>query len=625
MSEAPAGLFASPGKRQLVLSLALVAVTLAIYAPLRDYPFITYDDNLYVTQNLPVRTGLNWKSVAWAFTTVEVANYHPITWLSHELDVQLFGLNPAGHHLTSILLHCLNTMLLFLLLARATGSVWSSAAVAALFAIHPLNIQSVAWVSERKNLLSTFFGLATLWAYGWYSLRPSLQRYSAVLALLVLSLLSKPMLVTLPFALLLIDYWPLYRFPVRFYGNSETSPNSITAPRRTLRGLILEKIPLLAVIAMSAWVAFRAQRLYAGSNLHLLFPLRYRVQNAVYSYADYLYKLFWPNRLAIFYPHPGASLSIFQILCAVVLLAGISTGVLWRRRPPLIVGWLWYLGTLVPVIGLIQIGAQARADRYAYVPLWGAFVVLVWLVADLARKRSVRRMVSILFLAALAVLVWQSRVQLGYWRNSATLFARALEISPNNNYISQANLATSLMELGRYGEAVPHFEYVLDHFPDAASIRNDYGTDLLLMGKPLEAAQQYTLAFPAAAGPRSLQGAIKGNQGVAQEQAGDPQAAIESYREALQIDSALYQVRVSLGLLLYKQGYSEEAMKEFQESIQTLPSAMAYYGIGMVLEREQREPEAIAAYKRALQIAPEMAEAKAGLERISGTGAGGLR
>src|SRR5579864_581506 len=277
-------LFASPAKRQFVLALALVALTLLVYAPIRNYPFITYDDNLYVTQNIPVQSGLTWKSIAWAFTTVEVANYHPITWLSHELDVQMFGLNPAGHHLTSLLLHSANVLLLFLLLARATGSIWRGAAVAALFAVHPLNVQSVAWISERKNLLSTFFGLWTWWAYGWYAFRPNVWRYMTMAALFALSLLSKAMLVTLPFALLLIDYWPLHRFPESLYFDSDkASPLGI--PGRSIRSLVAEKIPLLALIAASAWLTFRAQRLYAGSGLHVLFPLRYRIENRVFSYA----------------------------------------------------------------------------------------------------------------------------------------------------------------------------------------------------------------------------------------------------------------------------------------------------------------------------------------------------
>lgn len=618
-------LFASSGKKQLILSLALIAITLLVYAPLKDYPFIVYDDGLYVTENIPVRSGLNWKSIAWAFTTVEAANYHPITWLSHELDVQLYGLNPAGHHLTSILLHCANVVLLFLLLARATGCIGRSAAVAALFAIHPLNIQSVAWISERKNLLSTFFGLATLSAYGSYSLKPNLRRYVAAVGFFLLSLLSKPMLVTLPFALLLIDYWPLYRFPEKFYRDGEGRSGPLSCPRYAAGSLILEKIPLVLVIALSSLMAFRAQRLYGGSNLHILFPLRYRVENAVFSYADYLYKLFWPTRLAIFYPHPGASLTFFQLLVAALLLIAVTVAILWWRRPPFVVGWLWYLGTLVPVIGLVQIGVQARADRYAYIPLWGMFIILVWLVSRFTASAGSRRTIAAVFLATLAVLCLESRIQLGYWQNSATLFARALEISPNNNYISHANLASALMELGKYREAIPHFQYVLDHFPDAASTRNDYATDLLMMGEPLQAAQQFALAFPYAAGLTSLQGAIKGNQGFAEEQAGNGEDAIRSYREALQIDPDLYKVRANLGFLLYKQGKSDEAMKEFKKSVQTLPSAMAYYGLGRVLQDERNDSDAVRAYERALQLNPEMPQAKVALEKMRKSRSGELR
>src|SRR5438270_153831 len=394
-------LFATPAKRKFVLSLLLVAVTLLVYAPLRNYPFINYDDNLYVTQNIPVQTGLNWKSVQWAFTTIEASNYHPITWLSHELDVQLFGLNPAGHHLTSIVLHAINVVLLFLLLARATGSIWRSFVVAVLFAVHPLNIQSVAWVSERKNLLSTMFGVGTLWTYGWYAAKPNWRRYLGAFVLFILGLLSKPMLVTMPFALLLLDYWVLRRFPANFYRYREDPEvERIAAPRSTLWWLVAEKIPFLALVAVSCWVTYGAQH-FQDSFRRLHVPLPYRIENAVYSYADYLYKMCWPEKLAIFYPHPRNFITGWQIGLASLVLVLLSVGAWssrWRVYP--IVGWLWYLGTLVPVIGLVQVGAQARADRYAYLPMWGVLVTVVWWLAELARSRNSRLLMAAIALMA---------------------------------------------------------------------------------------------------------------------------------------------------------------------------------------------------------------------------------
>jgi len=615
------GLFASPRKKKFVLSLLLVAVTLWVYAPLRNYPFIDYDDNLYVTQNIPVESGLNWKSVRWAFTTVEAANYHPVTWLSHELDVQLFGLNPAGHHLASILLHSLNTVLLFLLLARATGSIWRSLVVATLFAVHPLNVQSVAWISERKNLLCTMFGLGAFWAYARYAARPNWKRYATLLAPFILGLLSKPMLVTLPFALLLLDYWPLNRFPAVFYENNgaQECKDRIGLPRTTIRQLVAEKIPLLALAGASCWITYRAQRLFGGMEAQLKFPLPYRLGNAVYSYADYLYKTCWPRRLAIFYPHPGASLAAWEIALAGLLLVFVSVvSARAYRRSYFIVGWLWYLGTLVPVIGLMQAGAQARADRYVYFPLWGVFILVVWSLADLARGHNSRRALASVGVLAVAALSWQARIQLAYWQNSATLFARALEITPDNNYISHANLGSALKDMGKYEEAVPHFQYVLEHFPEAAAVRNDFGTDLLLEGKPREAAQQYAQAFSSAVGSAPLQGAIAGNLAMAQERTGDVQRALASYQEALRLDPLLYNAHVGLGLLFYREGRMADAVSHLEASIRILPTPLAYYGLGQALEKQNRLPEAAEAYRSALQLAPGMPEASRARDEVRG-------
>jgi len=611
-------LFATPTKRKFVLSLLLVAITLLVYAPLRNYPFINYDDNLYVTQNIPVQTGLNWKSVQWAFTTIEASNYHPITWLSHELDVQLFGLNPAGHHLTSMVLHAINVVLLFLLLARATGSIWRSLTVAVVFAVHPLNIQSVAWVSERKNLLSTMFGLGTLWAYGWYAIRPNWRRYLGVFVLFILGLLSKPMLVTMPFALLLLDYWVLRRFPANFYRQPEAPElKRIAASSSMVWRLVAEKVPFLALVAVSCWVTYGAQR-FQDSSRRLHVPLPYRIENAVYSYANYLYKMCWPAKLAIFYPHPRNFITGWQIGLASLLLVLLSVGA-WstRRRVYPIVGWLWYLGTLVPVIGLVQVGAQARADRYAYLPMWGVLVMVIWWLADLARSRNSRRLVVAIVVMAVAGLCWAARIQLGYWRDSATLFARSLEVSPSNNYISHANLGSALKDMGRYDEAAEHLTLVLRRFPDAALVRNDYATALLLQGKTKEAAEQYTLAIPYAEGSPHFQSAIEANLGMAQEQLGETEQATASYEGALQLNPLLYPAHVSLGLLFYRQGRLTDAISHLQASIGILPTALAYYSLGHILEDQNRLPEAAAAYNSALRLQPGMVEARGALEQLS--------
>ena len=394
-------------RRSWIFALILVVATIALYYPVSHHPFVNYDDDAYVTENVHVQSGLTWDTVQWAFTTFESANWHPLTWISHALDYQMFQLDPGGHHETNVVLHVVNVLLLFWVLLRATESVGPSLMVAALFALHPVNVESVAWISERKNLLSMLFFLLALGAYRWYAREPRVTRYAAVAALFALGIMAKPQVITFPFVLLLWDYWPLRRM---FAGSQEASSGGQLAamPGKSLSWLILEKLPLFAICAASAAITLKAQRAagaMSGINWH---PFSVRLENAILSYVRYVGEAFWPSSLSLYYPHPGNSLVLWQVIAAVaILLAVTSLVVAGRRRRYLLVGWFWFLGTLVPMIGLVQVGNQGRADRYAYLSFIGLFIMVCWGVAEWAKQRHISSAklaaVSVVVLLALAV------------------------------------------------------------------------------------------------------------------------------------------------------------------------------------------------------------------------------
>ena len=401
--------------RMTLIALALIAVTLIAYYPIRHGDFINYDDQAYVYNNQRVRQGLTAGNVAWAFKTTDLTNWHPVTWLSHMADVQLFGTNAAGHHATSFFLHLLNVLLLFGVLCRMSGLIWRSAFVGAVFAVHPLNVESVAWVSERKNVLSTSFALLTIWAYVAYTRRGGRRRYLLVVVLFILGLMTKPMLVTLPFGLLLLDFWPLGR-------TSQTGPPGDIAPRRRrLFKLVLEKAPLFALAIVSGVITLKASA--SGGAMASLsgVAIRSRLTNAVTSYAAYLYQLVWPTRLAPFYPHPGDLVPARQVLLATLLLVAVTILVVRRRRSSryLAVGWLWYLLTLLPVIGLVQVGMQARADRYVYVPMIGLLIIAAWGAAQAAHRLPRRDYwLGGAAVCVLVVLTFTARRQVTHWQSS---------------------------------------------------------------------------------------------------------------------------------------------------------------------------------------------------------------
>ncbi len=427
-----------------LLVLLLAAVTLAVYQPVRHLPFINYDDDLYVTNNIQVQSGLQWDTVQWAFTTYQASNWHPLTWLSHALDWQLFGADAAGPHLVNLLLHTGNVLVLFWVLWRATGRAYRSAVVALLFALHPVNVQSVAWVAERKNLLSALFFLLALGAYRWYASAPRGRRYFTVAGLFVLGLMAKPQVITLPLVLLLWDDWPLRRMSLG------TSPQ---AKEESFSRLTWEKLPLFVLAAMSAAITLLAHR--AGSALRW-YPLWMRAENAIVSCVRYLGVAIWPAHLALFYPHPLGAISLSQVLLSLTLLV-LLTSVALRHGGSLRVGWLWYLITLLPMSGLVQVGAQARADRYAYLPFIGLFLMTVWGLADWAENRHVPRglqtAAALLVLLAFAAL---TRQQLRYWQDSVSLWTRTLQVTQANS-IAEVDLGAALIARGQTEEAMKHF------------------------------------------------------------------------------------------------------------------------------------------------------------------------
>jgi tetratricopeptide (TPR) repeat protein len=452
-----------PQKRSafFLLALLLTIATSALYYPVRNYSFLNYDDEIYVTENLHVKYGLNWEVVKWAFTTNYASNWHPLTWISHALDCQLFYTNPARHHETNLLLHVLNVVILFWVLHKATGNTGRSFMVAALFALHPVNVESVAWIAERKNLLSMFFFLLALGAYAWYARKPQVDRYLVVALLFALGLMAKPQVITFPCVLLLWDYWPLQRMGIQDDGTLSADDTTGFKPARTMWWLIGEKIPLFALSAASAILTMRAQSAdYAISNALNAFPFVIRLKNAVWSEAQYIRMAVWPTHFSVLYPHPGNSLGTLRLLLAALLLIAatalvVRSGSHHRYLP---VGWFWFLGTSVPMIGLIQVGSQGMADRYAYLPFIGLFIMICWGVSEWAEGRHIP--VSWLFAASIAVLLSlavMTHRQITYWKDDVTLWSHAVQVT-NNNWEAENNLAATYLSAAQADKALPHLE-----------------------------------------------------------------------------------------------------------------------------------------------------------------------
>jgi Tfp pilus assembly protein PilF len=596
--------FASPGKRTLVISLLLVVFTLVLYNPANHFSFINYDDNHYVSENPHVRAGLRWSTVRWALTSLDEANWHPLTWMSHAIDYQLFHSNPAGHHLTSILLHAVNAVLLFLLLACSTRRTGPSFFVAVLFAVHPLNVESVAWVAERKNVLSTMFFFLTLGAYGWYALKPGWKRYCAVAGLLICGLASKPMLVTAPFVLLLLDYWPLQRIQ----GWSAPS-HTLAIEQSPVGRLLLEKVPLLLLVAASSVITLRAQAA-AGAVGRLPFPLAARLENGIYSYATYLWKAIWPAGLTLFYPYAGHSLPLWKVGAAAVFLAATTVTVLkLRSHGYLLTGWLWFLGTLVPVIGVIQVGNQAMADRYAYIPLIGIFVMIAWAGADWSERKklglAMRVAPAICVIAAFSVATHR---QIQYWQDSLHLWTHALSVT-KHNYVAEENMGVALTQINRVEEAYPFFIEAAQDQPNDPVARLNIGAYLHQHGRPAEAVQQYELALHLGADPGML-AATYSNLGSAYSDLGDFTKARASFDQALRLNPSQAGAWQGMAALSQKQGNFDEAIRDLARAAELQPSGQTYLQLARVLAQANRGAAALAAYQEALRLAPDLIEAQ---------------
>ncbi len=570
-----------------VASCALIlAVVIALYYPVVNYPFVNYDDDVYVTENTHVRAGLSWSTVKWAFASTENANWHPLTWMSHAIDFEFSGPQPGGHHFTSLMLHAVNSVLLFLLALYSTKRWGPSLVLALLFAVHPLNVESVAWVAERKNVLSTFFFFLTLGAYGWYARKPHWTRYAMVVIFFVCGLMSKPMLVTLPFVLLLLDYWPLERI-----GN-----------RTDLSKLVLEKLPLFVLSGISCVITFRAQQ--AGQTVESMakFPLAVRLENAIVAYALYLWKTVWPAKLAVFYPHPGASVSGWSVaasMLALVAITGITVGL--RSRKYILTGWLWFLGTLVPVIGLVQVGDQAMADRYAYVPLIGLFLMITWAAADfLQARRTPWPLSAAVSIGVLLALSATTHRQIGYWSSDTKLWSHTLAVTTRNSF-AHRHVGWALFAANDTADALAQFR-------EAIAINPNDPKNYVNLGLCLEAENQFDAAIEAYKKAVSLTSdavvlaTVYTDLGAAYAEVGKYPEAYESYNRALQFNP-LFNAYFNRGLLFEKDGKIEEAIADYQHSAELRPTARGYLQLGRALQELNRSAEAHAAYEKARRLA----------------------
>ncbi len=621
------------GRHAFLSGLLLLLITVALYVPVHNHPFVNYDDDVYVTANDHVKAGLSWSTITWAFTTYDAANWHPLTWLSHATDYELFGGNPSGHHDHNVLLHAINVALLFWILARATGCPGRSWMVAALFALHPINVETVVWIAERKNLLSMMYFLLALGAYHWYTTTPStgapksdkqrrLLRYLAVIFLYALAVMAKPQVVTFPFVLLLWDYWPLGRIALRssLFAVRQNSLSGISAGKRVqnneqfsgetrsangeqrpLSFLLIEKVPFLLMSAASALLTVAAQREGGGFNPD--YTLLTRCENAVVSYVRYIGKAFWPSRLALLYPHPGTSLPAWQAGLALLVLILISAFVLWQRdRRYLLVGWFWFLGTLVPMIGIVQVGRQALADRYAYLPFVGLFIMICWGVADLAASRRVpSRWIAIPACIVLLILAGLTHRQIGFWNDNVTVWAHTAEVT-KDNFQAEDNWGESLEKAGKYDEAWPHYVR-------AAQINPSYPPGIMFLAVhdqregDLPAAitkykQVIRFTDNASYQNAAMRAVAFGNMGHAYRELGDLAAARSSLEQSVKLNNKSFQPWMDLGVVSQRLDDPAEAANAYQKAMEIQPYDVGYLLLARALEQVGKKDEAEEALRK---------------------------
>ena len=572
-----------PNKRHFyIICLFLVVATLAVYWQVLDNDFVHYDDNDYITENLRVQKGVTFDNLTWAFASSHATNWHPLTWISHMFDCQLYGLNPKGHHLTSLLFHVANTLLLLLIFVRMTGALWQSSLVAALFALHPLHVESVAWVAERKDVLSTFFMMLTLWAYLLYVKKGKVWRYLLVVLFFVFGLMSKPMLVTLPFVLLMLDFWPLGRLcHIRDTRNEVTGQH--TDERPNIFRLVWEKVPFFALAVGSSIVTFIVQERGGAVKLLEMYSIQTRIVNANVAYIEYIVNMVWPVKLAVLYPHPGNSLPVWKGVVTGLVMVLITVLVIRKARkiPYLAVGWFWYIVTLIPVIGIVQVGSQAMADRYTYITLIGLFVIIAWGANDLLSKWLRRKIwlgtLAAIILPVLIVLTWK---QVQYWEDSITLYKHTLKHTSNNVHIHN-NLGNVLKKRGRTEEAIKHYLQALRLKPDYANAHY--------------------------------------NLGIAYADSGMHEEAIDKYKQVIRIDPDNAWAHNNLSNAYGALGMYKEAIEECKKAIRINPDfAVAHYNLGNTYGESGMYKEAIEAYKQVIRINPDFADAHSNLGNAYG-------
>lgn len=600
-------------QKSFLLAAILVLASLMLYAPVVHHQFINFDDPEYVFTNPHVVSGLSLNNIRWAFSTLEMGHWHPLAWLSHMLACQLFGVNPAGHHYLNVLLHAANVLLLFLLLKKATGSTWRSFMVAALFAFHPLNVESVAWVSERKGLLSAFFCFGMLAAYGWYTKAASWQRYLVVAGIFVLALMTKAMAVTMPLALLLIDYWPLGRFSctgknAALEEMQEPHDGNQTSWNRASK-LFAEKIPLLLLSAVSSYLAVIAQK--STGTVSTALPFSEHLKNAAVAYVAYIGKAFWPAGLAVYYPYPEVAIPWSKACLAMLVLALITAGAIRLRRERfLVTGWLYFLLTLLPVIGLVQVGGQSMADRYSYLPTIGLFIVVVWGSAEISKRWKIAPAVmSIVACCVLATLAVTTRTALEYWQDSVTLFTRAEQVVGGPNSLIEVNLGRAYNDIGQPDDAFQHFEAAKAVAPHSSVALYNIGTYLVQRGHARESIPEFQAAIAYSDSAQVTESSLN-NLGSAYLLLGDYRQAERAYTSVLQLNANRYRSLFGRGQALYAQAKFGDAANDFSRALRISPSPQLFLWLGKTQEGLHKDDEALAAYNNALNADPNFAEAK---------------
>jgi tetratricopeptide (TPR) repeat protein len=588
----------------VVFGLLLFVGTLVLYSPVRGHDFINYDDLDYVVNNSHVKSGLTWDTVRWSVTSREQANWHPVTWWSHAADYELFGPDAGSHHIVNVVIHAANALLLFLLLNWATGATGASFVVAAMFAWHPFNVESVAWIAERKNLLCTFCFLLTLAVYGWFARKPSAERLAAVCGIFVLALAAKPMAVTLPFVLLLLDYWPLRRVL-----GWTVDPADHSIPQRSVSQLLLEKIPLFLLTVGASWATVWAQSAGALRTTQA-FPLSARLANALYSYVVYLAKTFWPFGFGLFYPHPGISVSLWKPAVAVVILLAISISA-WIHRtklPFLIVGWLLFLGVLFPMIGAVQVGDQAMADRYAYLSAIGLFIIAAWGGAKLLDELGVGKRVRFgLVTIVLALLCFLTSRQISYWENSVSIWSHTLEVT-GANALAEKKLGFALVSQGNSEDAVIHFTNAVTLNPADVGSHLNLGAYYAAHDRLPDAMEEFRTAVRLTSDYRNLSAEDKQHRGSALIDLGFAYAIMKDYPQALADLRAAGQTDPAL---------LERTEKAVSRALLNKPSEDVSLKSALLLNAEGHREEAISALRKTLDTNPEYSQVQELLQFLS--------